>query len=350
MLSRRESAAAILGIDIGGAHLKAATATGDALCVPFPLWREPDGLSEAIAAVLSRFPHIRHLAVTLTGELCDCWEDRDEGVCRIVDAVERAARPSRSTASFWTFDRGLTDPSVVRAHPAMAGAANWHALATWLARRTSVPALLIDCGSTTTDIIRLADNAPRTEGWSDVERLQSGELLYCGVGRTPVCSLVDTLEIAGRATGVAREVFATTRDAWLIRGEIAEDAASHDTADGRPATCAAARQRLARCVCADATDLPAGTVEAFAATIAGRQEALLAESVERVVQHGPHPARIIIAGSGEFLASRVARAVCPQVEIASLARELGPAVSEAACAYALANLMNDQAREQLRRG
>src|SRR4051794_1172212 len=62
----------ILGLDIGGANLKAATADKRAVSVPFPLWKQPDKLPAALAELVAKFPEAEELAVTMTGELCDC--------------------------------------------------------------------------------------------------------------------------------------------------------------------------------------------------------------------------------------------------------------------------------------
>ena len=46
-----------------------------------------------------------------------------------------------------------------------------------------------DIGTTTTDLIPLASGLVMARGKSDTERLQTGELVYAGVRRTPVCAL-----------------------------------------------------------------------------------------------------------------------------------------------------------------
>src|SRR5207253_4244272 len=98
-------------------------------------------------------------------------------------------------------------------------------------------------GSTTTDIIPLWDGEPRPLGRTDPERLNSRELVYTGIRRTPVCALME-------GDGMA-EFFATTLDVYLVLGRIPEDPSDRDTADGRPATRAGAEARVARMICAD---------------------------------------------------------------------------------------------------
>ena len=55
--------------------------------------------------------------------------------------------------------------------------ANWHAGAALIARYCR-EALLIDMGSTTTDIIPIVAGAVAARGYTDAERLTTGELAY----------------------------------------------------------------------------------------------------------------------------------------------------------------------------
>src|SRR5207248_174454 len=122
--------------------------------------------------------------------------------------------------------------------PLQVAAANWLALAHFVARLfPHETVLLIDTGSTTTDIVFLNHGVPEPRGLSDPERLASGELVYTGVRRTPICAVL--------GMAVAAEFFATMQDAYIYLGLTPANPADCDTADGRPATRANARARLA---------------------------------------------------------------------------------------------------------
>src|SRR5262245_19892518 len=88
----REKANAVLGLDIGGANLKAATAGGAARSEPFEIWRAPADLSARLSDLIARFPPADVLAVTMTAELADCYATKREGVAAILHAVRPAAR------------------------------------------------------------------------------------------------------------------------------------------------------------------------------------------------------------------------------------------------------------------
>src|SRR5690242_2774039 len=81
----------VLALDIGGANLKGAHSTGAACLRPFELWKHPASLPGALREFLHTFPAFDLLAVTMTGELCDCFETRRQGVNAILDGVAAVA-------------------------------------------------------------------------------------------------------------------------------------------------------------------------------------------------------------------------------------------------------------------
>ena len=180
----------VLGLDIGGANIKASSADGETCEVEFPMWQRHTDLEDVVrkpGSELSATPDL--IALTMTGELADCFTSKAEGVEYIVRATERAFPdvPLR----VWLTSGEFCEPDDAVELPALVAAANWHALATWAGRAIPMgPGLLIDVGSTTTDIIPLMDGRPIPRGLNDVERLMSGELIYTGATRTPVCAVV----------------------------------------------------------------------------------------------------------------------------------------------------------------
>ena len=72
------------------------------------------------------------------------------------------------------------------------------------------------------------------EGRTDMERLLSGELVYNGARRTPLCAIAPTAPLRGGECPLAAELFATSRDLYLLTGDTPESADDRDTADGRP--------------------------------------------------------------------------------------------------------------------
>jgi (4-(4-[2-(gamma-L-glutamylamino)ethyl]phenoxymethyl)furan-2-yl)methanamine synthase len=381
------SAMHVIGLDIGGANLKAADNDGNAISRPFALWREPQRLREEIVSILAKMSprrtdcqsvredkrhpvdgiairpteRVSRLAVTMTAELCDCFATKAEGIDFILNAVETVADGTEILV--WQTGGEFVPPDVARDIPQLVAAANWHALATFCGRM--VPqgaALLIDVGSTTTDVIPLLDGRPVATGMTDRERLKSGELVYTGVKRTPVCAVTREVTLGGalspfaprtdalsrserRQCSLAAELFATMLDVYLLLGDIPEAPDDCDTANGKPATRAAAIDRLARMLCCDRTELPEADVVSIARQLAEIQRSTVASAVQRVLRTLPESCRTVVtSGSGEFLARRVVEQV-PELAAAariSLPQVLGPEIAAAACAYAVARLAAEQ--------
>jgi uncharacterized hydantoinase/oxoprolinase family protein len=154
-----------------------------------------------------------------------------------------------------------------------------------------------------------------------------------------VCAVVDTLPWRGKECPVAAEFFATTADAYVLLGKLAEEPEATWTADGRPLTVEFARERLARMICADRTQFDAE--DALAAAVAIREAQLdrLRVAVASVTASQPHPIEtVVVSGTGEFLARALVEAEWPAVRIVSLAKELGARVSACAPAHSLAVL------------
>jgi probable H4MPT-linked C1 transfer pathway protein len=323
----------VLGLDVGGANLKAAHSRGGARLRPFALWRDPAGLAGALRDLLRDWPPYDRLAVTMTGELCDCYESKRQGVDAILDAVAAAA--GSAAVRVWTTEGRFVDPATARAAPLRVAAANWLALATWAGRHAPAgPALLLDVGSTTTDVVPLLDGRPVPSGRTDPERLHSRELVYAGVRRTPLCAL-----LGGE---VAAELFATTLDVCLVLGLQPEAPTDTATADGRPATRAAAHARLARLHCADLETTTAAERHALAERAVARLMDRIGSAVGAIAERLPAlPRTCVLAGSGEFLGRLVLERRGLPLEpgrVLSVADLLGPGVSEAACAYGVAVL------------
>ncbi|HVP25601.1 MAG TPA: H4MPT-linked C1 transfer pathway protein, partial [Methanomicrobiales archaeon] len=152
----------MIGIDVGGANLKLVD--GKRVTLRYcPIWEDAP-LAEHLQAFRDAHPD-PDAAVVMSGELADCFGSKMEGIGFIVDAVREVFPGAR----FYGTDAAFHQDAV----PQLA-AANWLASADLL--RTRYPgAVLLDVGSTTTDIIPLAE-FPRLLGLSDLGRLQRGYL------------------------------------------------------------------------------------------------------------------------------------------------------------------------------
>jgi probable H4MPT-linked C1 transfer pathway protein len=333
-----------LAFDIGGANLKAADGEGFAVSQPFPMWENSRHLVDALRALVALVPRVSHVAAAMTGELADCFTTKAEGVAFILNAFNVAA-DGRHTRVYLTNGRLVSLQTALK-QPLLAAASNWHALANFAGRYVAEGVgLLIDIGSTTCDLIPLVDGQPVTIGKTDTNRMINGELIYTGVQRSPVCAVSQLVPWRGRKSPVAHEVFATMWDVYLTLGDLPEVPTRMDTADRRPATKAAARDRLARAICADREAFSESDAQAMAEALCQAQVRKIAAIATQLIarlQQPPHT--VVISGLGEFLALRVLDELKLRSAVVSLTRELGPELSQCAAAHALAVLAREGPR------
>ena len=299
----------IIGWDIGGAHLKAALWRDGRIeavrQIPCTLWLGIDHLSDAWRSITALFGEADSHAVTMTGELAEIFPGRQEGVTTICRAVVGLAEGT--DVRFYAGRRGfLREPDAVQAWQHVASA-NWHASATWIGRHWR-DALLIDIGSTTTDIIPIADGVPVPRGFTDAERLETGELVYTGVTRTSLMALAGEVPFAGKWQRVMAENFATTADLYRLTGELETGDDSYPASDGRSKSAGDCRARIARMLGRDASDADEAAWLAVAQFFRQRQLQLIDRAVAQMlsVGGGPMPT-FLAAGAGDFLVMELAR-------------------------------------------
>ncbi|KIG10199.1 hydantoinase/oxoprolinase family protein [Caballeronia concitans] len=312
-MTARAGDAPVFGWDVGGAHVKVSMARMGALVDvaqwACPLWQGIAHLERAIECALERWPDATHAsarhAVTMTGEMVDLFPDRAEGVRALTRTLAQRLGPR---TLFYGGESNWLARSACADGWRKVASANWLATAQWVATR--VPdALLVDIGSTTTDIIPIIDGRIAARGTNDAQRLASGELVYQGIVRTPLCGVAHRIAFRGESTGVMNEWFATTADVYRLTGELLEAHDQHASADNGPKTEAASRARIARMIGRDAGDASADEWRRFALAWRHEQLRTLEASLARVsAQHASSMrAPIIGAGCGRFLAEALAR-------------------------------------------
>lgn len=304
----------MIGIDIGGANLKVVDDSGTHIhyC---PLFEDAP-----IAEILRPYAAGASgpAAVVMSGELADCFRSKQEGIAFIVNAVQQVFPRARFYGTDAAFHNGAV--------PELA-AANWLASADYLRQRFP-DAVLLDIGSTTADIIPL-NQFDDLKGLTDTKRLQKGYLIYCGMLRTSIPTLIHSVDIRGVRTPVSTEYFAASADAHLVLGHIGTDLYTCDTPDRKEKTIEASLRRLARVVCADLDEIGADGAMAVAQRFWDTQRALICDQVHSVAR-SCGTRRIIVAGIGAPLFAR-------ELAGTDLTSALGPA-ADALPAHAVREL------------
>jgi (4-(4-[2-(gamma-L-glutamylamino)ethyl]phenoxymethyl)furan-2-yl)methanamine synthase len=300
----------VIGWDVGGAHLKAARAENgrivDAIQIASPLRLGLDRLAQAFAEAKARMGEAHLHAVTMTGELADTFSSRAEGVEKLSALAVRELAPAE--VSLYAGRVGFIAPRDAPRHVEDIASANWFASAA-LAARAQRTALLVDIGSTTTDLVPVIDGAVAARGYTDAERLAAGELVYTGLVRSFVMAVAERAPFAGRWSPLINENFATMADVYRILEQLPDGADQMTTADGRAKTIEASRARLARMVGCDVDDADPAAWRMLAQWFAERQIRTIVDGAMLVLSSArlPVDAPVLGAGIGEAIVQEVAR-------------------------------------------
>ena len=335
----------ILGWDIGGVNTKVARVSGGtvlAVCSrPFELQHDPGALVNVLRELARETGGIdadTH-AVTMTAELSQMFRTKRDGVHFVLDAIA-AAFPG-GTISVYAVDGRFLTVADARETPLFVAAANWAATARVVAQFLP-DALLIDIGTTSTDIIPIVDGEVAASGWTDPDRLASGELVYSGAVRTPVEALAASVPLQGREVGLSAEAFSLSGDVHVWRGDLEPADYSTPTPDRRPAVREFAGERLARAICADREMVSDAGVTEIADALAAAQAGRIAAAIGRVLARHPGLRTAAVTGLGAFIAERAARLA--GLDVVSLASALGSDAARCAPAASVALLLEHHDR------
>ncbi len=326
---------ATIGWDIGGAHLKAARAEdGRIIAVAqaaTPLWQGLDSLHAAFAELIARLGPADAHGVTMTGELCDAFPSRRDGVIGLAEiAARHLGRPH-----LYAGRAGFVAVEAAAEHATRVASANWRASAEAAALRVS-DALFVDIGSTTTDLIPIVGGAVAAIGEDDSGRLAAGELVYAGLTRSFVMAMATRAPFAGGWTPLMNEYFAAAADVRRVLGDLPDGADLLATADGRDKSLAASRARLARMIGREADDAPEAAWRGLAAWFAEAQVRDICDAAFLRLSRGDvaADAPVIAAGVGAEVAGEVARRLGrPRIGFAEI---IGGGAEASVCAPAAA--------------
>jgi (4-(4-[2-(gamma-L-glutamylamino)ethyl]phenoxymethyl)furan-2-yl)methanamine synthase len=312
--------AAVLGLDIGGANTKAAliniqdehVSSISVVSEYFPVWKNPEKLADVLSALRKKLGgKIDAVGVTMTAELSDAYQTKQEGVNHILSCVCSAF--GSLPIYVLTVDGTMETPDFAKQNPLKVASANWAATG-WLVAKKLPDCVVVDVGSTSTSIIPISKGKVSAVGKTDLEKLICGELVYTGSLRTNVAAIVQSIPIKGSVAHVSSELFAQSGDVHIILGNITEKEYTSETADGRGKSVPEALARLARVVCADTEMLTKKEIVEMAKYVYEKQLKQITDGLTKVYSNiksaGSVPVPIVVTGLGKnFLAKAAAKKV-----------------------------------------
>lgn len=319
----------ILTYDIGGAYTKRMLSDFETLEVCssevfyFPFWKRKHEFKSFLKSIREKADYV---GVTMTAELSDAFESRASGVEYIVSTCEKVFE----SPAYLSIDQKLLKKEEIK-EPLKLAAANWMASVYYLEKKFG-EGILVDVGSTTTDIIPFKKNEVLYKK-TDLERLQSNHLIYTGVLRTPVNAVLSEVPFKGKLVGISAEHFAITADVYNIVDTIEY---SCETPDGRGKGRAESMARIARLLCADANEIGKEEIEKICRYVRGFQVEKIARALNEVAEStGIYSA--YIAGVGR----KVANEACKKAGLKPLE------VHRNLPCMGLADMMHDYVRSKL---
>jgi len=189
----------IIGLDIGGANTKLASSDGTIVELHYlPLWKNTR-LPEVLKEIAQRLQP-ENVAVVITGELADCFKDKEQGIRFIKSCVDSAFGLSK-VSYINSMGRFQSETDDVRE----LAAANWAASARLIGKEIG-DCIFVDVGSTTSDIIPIVSGEHKA-GLTDFERLSRSELVYAGTLRTNLAALLEKVKLGRGWCRTASELF-----------------------------------------------------------------------------------------------------------------------------------------------
>jgi len=223
-----------IGWDIGGAHTKYTTSkeksfSFNSKIIPLKIWNNLDHLEKIINDVHNKYLKSYNIinAISMSAEMCDIFDNRKVGVRKILSLFDKKLFKNYIYSSKY----GIIENSKKLNHQTVASM-NWHIIADYL-RSIRKNLIAIDLGSTTTDIILIRNHKCINKRVDDLSGLISSELLYTGILRTPIFSIIKRIRISDKYYHLIPEYYATMADVYRLLDIITLKEDYSDTADGR---------------------------------------------------------------------------------------------------------------------
>ena len=298
-----------LGIDLGGANIKAALMNGDKKVIKTihlytPFWKNLDVVNSSLKKIRDDFGETEYQFITMTGELSDVFKNRKEGVLKLTKILTGVFATPKLRILLHNMQ--FISPRKLKGNFSSIASANWLATSTFVSKKMK-NGIFLDFGSTTTDVIPIKNSKVIAIGKNDHERLFHNELLYTGFTRTPLMSLSQKIVFRKRKIPLMAESFANTGDIYRILNLLPKELDIQETADGKEKTFTASCRRLARMVGLDKENADVSEWKKLAENFYKIQERLIYKSCMKIVKSFDPETEIniVTAGSGSKVLEKI---------------------------------------------
>ena len=243
-----------LGWDIGGANTKVCVFDNNFKIIDLhtkniKVWNNFSDMKVFFKYISNIYDSFEiYNLVTITAESCDNFKNRKHGMTEI---LSNCSNYIKGNILFFTNIDKYVDFETAIKSPERLFSTNWILTSKFLNKKKDID-LIIDIGSTTTDII--FKNMNIQDNINDHMRLSNKTLLYLGVIRTPLSMMADNINYNGQDISLVNEVFATTGDIFNINNDIDFSALDYLGSDNLQFTKKNSFIRLARIIGLDYTD------------------------------------------------------------------------------------------------
>ncbi|PPR37367.1 MAG: hypothetical protein CFH26_00776 [Alphaproteobacteria bacterium MarineAlpha6_Bin4] len=285
----------IIGWDIGGAHVKAIIIdfkkkklkSSQIYC---PIWKNLNNLKKAIKLTKKKLGKCDYHSVTMTAELSDAFINRKRGSKYIIKLTSKIL----NTKKTFFYNKNKFIKKNIALKKTNINSLNWHAIGNFISNFYP-NSILVDIGSTTTDIIPIKNKKIISKGSSDYKRLNYNELLYIGVIRSPIHAVEKKKKII-------YENFANLSDVYRILNKIPKKNDLAPTLDNKDKNKHSNARRIARVYGKDYKKKDFERWKKVASKIEKKQINILKKNISKIKKENfKNDVPIIGAGVGKFL-------------------------------------------------
>ena len=233
-----------LGLDIGGAHVKAVGVDeSQKVCFIFyekcPVWESFFLLRQTLEKLLKTLGTNNTIfGITITAELSDCFKNRKYGAKQIFKLCLDL------NIDFYFFS-SKTQNFKKKINYIDICSMNWLATGKYLKDRIN-EGVIIDFGSTTTDLVVIKNKKVINKYFTDYERINNFELIYTGLTRTPLFALSEKIILGNKSYYLIPEFFSSTADLYRVNKTLKKNLDLYDTSDKRSKTQLSSLRRISR--------------------------------------------------------------------------------------------------------